>query len=293
MNNHGLIISSFGRQFIVELDGKTYQAVTRSKKTEYVVGDVVKLDIINQEQAQIMDLIPRQNLVYRSDRNRSKIIASNIHQIIIVVAIKPNFNPAFLDSCLISAETSGIKPLILVNKMDLAESAEFAQQLEDLYVKQLGYSLIKISASKDCGALIPWLENKRSLLIGQSGMGKSTITNIICPEAGARVKEITKYETSGAHTTTNATLYHINQTSDLIDCPGLQEFGLFHIEADQLAEYFPEMRDLLGQCKFMNCRHLQEPNCAVSQAVKNGKINPERYAFYQRLAENLKTKKNY
>ena len=79
----------------------------------------------------------------------------------------------------------------------------------------------------------------------------------------------------------------------MIDCPGLQEFGLFHIEADQLAEYFPEMRDLLGQCKFMNCRHLQEPNCAVSQAVKNGKINPERYAFYQRLAENLKTKKNY
>ena len=294
MHCQGLIVSSFGRQFIVETaTNERYNAVTRGKKTEYVVGDRVMLDIINQQQAQISELIPRRNLVYRSDRNRSKIIASNVDQIIIVCAIKPNFNRGFLDSCLLSAESSGIKPLIVINKIDLPESLAFSAEIIQLYQHTLGYPVITLSATHDCHELQPYLLNQSSLLIGQSGMGKSTITNAICPAANTRIGDITKYETSGAHTTTNATLYHIDTNSQLIDCPGLQEFGLFHIELDQLAEYFPEMRNHLGQCKFMNCRHLQEPQCLIRQLVEDGTIDTARYAFYQRIAAALKTKKLY
>lgn len=296
MQATGLIVSSYGRQYIVEtLDNnkQRYNAVTRAKKNEYVVGDNVILDLINQEQAQIIELIPRRNLVYRSDRNRSKIIASNINQIIIVCAVKPNFNRGFLDSCLLSAESSGIKPLIVINKIDLAESQPFITEITSIYQQTLGYPIVQLNATDNCRELEPYLANSSSLLIGQSGMGKSTITNTVCPEANTRIGDITKYETSGAHTTTNATLYHLDKNSSIIDCPGLQEFGLFHIELDQLAEYFPEMRNYLGRCKFMNCRHLQEPQCLIRQMVEDGKIDSARYAFYQRIAEALKTKKSY
>lgn len=289
----GLIVSSYGRIFIVEVNGKNYEAVTRGKKTEFVVGDKVLVNLSNQQQAQIQELVPRQNLVYRSDRNRSKIIASNLQQIIIVIAVKPNFNLGFLNSCLLSAESSQIEPLIVINKMDLVESPEFAAKITKLYHETLGYKILKLSALENCADLKPHLEGRRSLLIGQSGMGKSTITNQIHPEAKAKTAEITKYETSGCHTTTSAALYHLDDKSDLIDCPGLQEFGLFHIDIQQVAEFFPEMRNILGQCKFSNCRHLQEPQCAIRAAAENGIIEHSRYAFYQRLTENLKTKKSY
>lgn len=289
----GVIISSFGRQYIVEANSQHYQTVSKGKKTEYVVGDKVELKIINSQQAQIMDLIPRNNLIYRSDQNRSKMIASNLNQIIIVVAIKPNFNINFLNSCLLAAESSGIKPVILINKYDLPETAEFALQLTKVYTNILGYESITQSALTNCDRLQPYLQGKCSLLIGQSGVGKSTITNQICPTANARTGEIAKYENSGCHTTTNATLYHINENSQLIDCPGLQEFGLFHLELSELAEYFPDMRDYLGKCKFNNCIHVSEPNCAVIDALNNGNIQEQRYIFYKNLCERLKTKKNY
>lgn len=291
--HHGLIVSSYGRQFIVEYQGQQYQAVTKGKKTEFVVGDKVKLNLINDKQVQIMELIPRENLIYRSDLNRSKIIASNLDQIIIVIAVKPNFNQNFLDSCLICAESSQITPLILINKMDLIESAEFASKIQQLYGDELGYPILELSAVDNCQQLMPYLTGKRNLLIGQSGVGKSTITNQIFPEAKARTAEITKYETSGSHTTTSAALYHIAENTDLIDCPGLQEFGLFHLELTEFAEYFPDLRNYLGQCKFNNCVHLNEPNCAILAALKAGKIQAHRYAFYKRITESYKLKKNY
>lgn len=291
--HHGLIVSSYGRQFIVEYQGQQYKAVTKGKKTEFVVGDQVKLNLINDQQVQILELIPRENLIYRSDQNRSKIIASNLDQIIIVIAIKPNFNQNFLDSCLICAESSEITPLILINKMDLPESAEFAKKIQQLYGQELGYSILELSAVDNCQQLAPHLNGKRNLLIGQSGVGKSTITNQVFPKANARTAEITKYETSGSHTTTNAALYHIATDTDLIDCPGLQEFGLFHLEITEFAEYFPDLRNYLGKCKFSNCLHLNEPNCAITAAVKTGLIQAHRYAFYKRIAESYKLKKCY
>lgn len=291
--HNGLIVSSYGRQFIVEYQGKQYNAVTKGKRTEFVVGDQVKLNLINDKQVQILELIPRENLIYRSDQNRSKIIASNLDQIIIVIAVKPNFNQNFLDSCLICAESSNITPLILINKMDLPESLEFAKKIQQLYGIELGYPILELSAVGNCQQLTPYLAGNRNLLIGQSGVGKSTITNQIFPEAKARTAEITKYETSGSHTTTSAALYHIAPETDLIDCPGLQEFGLYHLEITEFAEYFPDLRNYLGKCKFNNCIHLNEPHCAITAAVKSGAIQTHRYAFYKRITEGYKLKKSY
>jgi ribosome biogenesis GTPase len=293
MKQQGLVINSHGRFFNVEANGKVYQSTAKGKKTEFVVGDIVAIDIINDSQASITDLVPRNNLIYRSDHYRSKIIASNLSQLLIVIAVKPNFNIGFLDSCLICAESSAIKPVIVINKMDLPESAEFAQKLTGLYANVLGYEIIRLSALNNCEQLDDYLKNQRTLLIGQSGVGKSTITNQICPEANAKTGEIAKYETSGRHTTTHATLYHIDENSDLIDCPGLQEFGLYHLEIDKVAWYFPEIRDHLGNCKFHNCLHLNEPGCQIKTMLNENLIDSNRYAFYCRLVNNLKTKKNY
>ncbi|MEN9947068.1 MAG: ribosome small subunit-dependent GTPase, partial [Pseudomonadota bacterium] len=187
-----LIVSSYGRQFIIEIEGKLYEAVTKGKKTEFVVGDIVLATVSNSVQAQIQQLVSRRNLLYRSDLNRSKIIASNLDQLLIVVAVKPNFNLSFLNSCLICAEAEKITPIIIVNKMDLPESALFAEKLANLYQDKLNYQLIKLTAYDDCQTLQPLLQGKQSLLIGQSGMGKSTITNQIYPPAQTKTATITK-----------------------------------------------------------------------------------------------------
>jgi ribosome biogenesis GTPase len=288
---HGLIISSYGRQFIVEVAGQTYTAVTKSKKTDYVVGDIVQVTIINNQQAQINDLWgERHNLVYRSDHNRSKLIASNITQLLIVVSSKPAFSSYFLNACLLSSEANAIKPIIVLNKIDLPESSLLAQELEGLYVKQLGYSVITLNATKGCASLRQILLGQQNLLIGQSGVGKSTITNQLIPMANTRTGAISSTDERGCHTTTNAKLYHLDDDTTLIDCPGLQEFGLYHLEIDQLANYFPELRERIGQCRFRNCRHLNEPGCSIITAMQIGEIAPTRLSFLQNLTRSLMNK---
>lgn len=269
------------------MNGITYQAVSRAKKTEYVVGDVVQLDIINSKQAQILDLLPRTNLVYRTDNNRSKLIASNIDQILIIIAVKPNFNIQFLNNCLIFAEYSDIPPVIIINKSDLSESANFIVEIKTLYQDKLKYPVIELSALSDCHEIHALLQHKRSLLIGQSGVGKSTITNQIIPTANTRTAALAVSENSGCHTTTNAALYPIGTDASLVDCPGMQEFGLYDIPPERLHEYFPEFRALIGQCKFTNCRHLSEPGCAVTAAYAAGQIDKTRYFALQNLTEKL------
>ncbi|HLX53889.1 MAG TPA: ribosome small subunit-dependent GTPase A, partial [Aquella sp.] len=161
------------------------------------------------------------------------------------------------------AESANIRPYIVVNKSDLTESAAFLQQINKLYHDKLGYAVISLSAKTNCDSLVSLLKNEQSLLIGQSGVGKSTITNRIIPQAFTSVNDITKSENSGRHTTTNATLYHIDKTSSIIDCPGLQEFGLYHLSVEELPELFPELRTYINKCRFRNCRHLNEPDCAI------------------------------
>lgn len=287
----GIIINSFGRGFIVKAQNNLeYNCVTRGKKTEFVVGDIVEISIINDSQAQINRLISRKNLVYRSSLNRTKIIASNVDQLLIVIAIKPNFNPQFLDRALIFAESEEITPLIIVNKYDLKLSRDFFRHIEEQYSKTLNYKVIKLSTfdKKLLTELKDNLSNKQSLLIGQSGVGKSTIINHLIDYTQTKTGEISKSEASGCHTTTNASLYYIDNNSTLIDCPGLQEFGLMHLKGHDLTQYFPELKDLPVACRFNNCRHLKEPECKMNWAYMQNLITEERFKVFKQLNEEVK-----
>ena len=225
--------------------------------------------------------LTRKTLLYRSNAFKSKILAANVTQIIIVLATQPSFYEALLNRCLIAAEAANIKPLIVLNKCDLADSNEAKQKLA-LYTS-LGYQVLTLSAKEDISALKPYLQGEASILVGQSGMGKSTIINALLPNEDVRTREVSHTLDSGKHTTTAAHLYHIDEYSQLIDSPGLQEFGLHHLSTDELEHAFIEFRPFLGKCRFNNCKHLQEPDCAIKDAVSSGQVTSERLAIYQML----------
>lgn len=227
------------------------------------------------------------------DHNRSKIIASNIDSLFIVIAAKPNFNINFLNSCLIFAESAEIPAVIIINKLDLVETQELVKQVENLYSQQLHYSVLKISALDDCSNLISQLQNKRTLLLGQSGVGKSTLINKLIPNAMTRTGIISKSEASGCHTTTNATLYQLDSTTSIIDCPGLQEFGLYHLQLENLVYYFPELQPYINKCKYRNCKHTHETQCAIKDAFADSAIDVMRYNFFQALSAKLANKSKY
>jgi ribosome biogenesis GTPase len=281
----GQIIKSHGRRFIVEVDGRLYDCTTRGKRVDYACGDIVDVIIQNQEQAVIEAAQERRSLLYRQDDWKTKLIAANVTRILFVIAAVPTPSEELLNRCLLAAEAYDIDPVIVVNKSDLPETAALLEKLEPY--RQLGYKLVTVSAKQDSSVLLPLLAGQTSVLVGQSGMGKSTLTNALLPHAAARVGDISEALDSGRHTTTHATLYHLDAESQLIDSPGLQEFGLKHLEAPDLIHYFPELRRLIGQCRFHNCTHRQEPGCAVKQAAAEGAITPFRFDFLQRLTNTL------
>ncbi|SCK27242.1 ribosome small subunit-dependent GTPase A [Vogesella sp. LIG4] len=281
MKQAGQIIRSYGRRFIVESGERTYDCTSRGKRVDYACGDRVDITVLNNEQAVIEGLQPRHSLLYRQDDWRTKLIAANVTRIFFVTAAVPSPSEELLNRCLLAAEAADIDPVIVVNKSDLPETTAWLNKLQPY--QQLGYKLVTLSAKQGADALRPLLQGETSVLVGQSGMGKSTITNALLPEAAARVGEISTALDAGRHTTTHAALYHLDADSQLIDSPGLQEFGLSHIGATELAGLFPEMRDYLGHCRFHNCTHRQEPDCAIKQASKAGHIRPMRLELLQKL----------
>ena len=282
----GQIIRSHGRRFVVETEAREYDFTTRGKRVDFACGDRVEILIQNQEQAVIEALCERRSLLYRQDDWRTKIIAANVTRILFVTAAVPTPSEDLLNRCLIAAEAAEIDAVIVVNKADLPETAAYMQALEAY--RSLGYQMVTLSAKQDISALTPWLEGQTCVMVGQSGMGKSTLTNALLPAALARTAEISTSLDTGRHTTTHATLYHLNANSHLIDSPGLQEFGLKHIKASDLIYYFPEMRPLIGQCRFHNCSHRAEPGCAIKEATASGGIRPYRLNLLQRLIDQLK-----
>jgi ribosome biogenesis GTPase len=198
-----------------------------------------------------------------------------------VVAPGPAFHEDLVNRCLAAAEHGGIAAAIALNKADLPQSAAALQALE-IY-RRLGYRVIALSAKRDLSPLLPCLQGRTSVLVGQSGMGKSTIINALLPEASVRVAEISAALDSGRHTTTHTRLYHLDAVSHIIDSPGLQEFGLHHVDAPDLAQAFIEFRPFLGRCRFRNCRHVTEPGCAIAAACADGKISVRRLESYRDL----------
>jgi len=289
----GLVVAAFGRRFLVEsADGRIRDCVTRGKRNDYACGDRVTIMAQDDSHGVINSCAPRQTLLYRSDHWKQKLIAANVTQMVMVVAPVPSFDLNVVDCCLAAAEHAGIQPLIVLNKADLPESAKSETALA-LYTA-MGYRLLKLVATQGVDALRPQLTGQRSVLVGESGMGKSTILNRLLPHAAAVTQDVSAALGTGKHTTSHARLHHLDNASDIIDTPGVQAFGVHHLGVADLAAAFVEFRPYLGQCRFRDCRHLEEPGCALVAAHEAGAITTRRLAAYRRLAaENLRQQKKF
>ena len=282
--------AAYGKRYGVEISdadvARQISCVTRGKKTDLACGDRVEIKLTETSEGVVERSLPRSSLLYRSNAYRSKMLAANVTKVIIVLATTPSFYEALLNRCLIAAEAAGIEVLIVLNKCDIAERSpgQHNEAMEKLALySSLGYQVQPLSAKLDIAPLRQWLGGHVSVLVGQSGMGKSTIVNALLPDLQVRTQEVSEVLDSGKHTTTAAHLYHLDAESDLIDSPGLQEFGLNHLDIEQLEHAFIEFRPYLGKCRFNNCRHMKEPDCAIIGAVEQGSISAKRLAYYQEL----------
>lgn len=284
----GLVTAAHGRRYRVEVaPGSVIECMTRGKKSDIACGDRVQF-ARSGDGGVIEKVEPRRTLFYRSDARRQKLIAANVTQIIVVIAAEPAYSDDLVNRCLVGAEHAGIAAAIVFNKVDLPAATEGMRGLH-LY-RQLGYDVVPLSAKQDLAPLRAQLAGQTSVLVGQSGMGKSTIINGLLPGAAARVAEISVALNSGRHTTTHAEIYHLDADSHIIDSPGLQEFGLHHLSQEDAAHAFVEFGPWLGQCRFRNCAHDAEPGCAILAAAKRGEISPRRLSSYHRLSQELSRK---
>ena len=288
----GLVVASSGHQYLVEAEHQSWQCVGRGKRLVAACGDIVALTQSSQTQAVIENVLPRRNLLYRSVAHRSKLIAANVDQVMIVVAPEPAYHELLLNRCLVAANAAGIATILCLNKNDL--SLPFAQLQQKLSpYEPLVNHLVAVSAHNDFDALRPLLENKITVLVGQSGMGKSSLINALIPGCNSRIGEISQALDSGRHTTTGAHLHHVDVSSHLIDSPGMQVFGLNHIDSQQLDGLFPDFAPYIGHCRFSNCRHHHEPDCAVRHALEENKILSSRYNAYLDILHELDNHPTY
>ncbi|MES2758727.1 MAG: ribosome small subunit-dependent GTPase A [Pseudomonadota bacterium] len=282
----GTIIAAHGRHYLADVDGRKLQCVTRGKKTNIAVGDVVNLKMTSEDQAVIESIAERKTLLYRSDQYKSKLLAANLTRLFIVVATEPGFADDLISRSLVAAEAAGIEAHLILNKTDVADLLPKARERLLAYTS-LGYPLHEVSARANpehaVATLMPLLEGESSIFIGQSGMGKSSLINLLVPDADIAVREISAALDTGKHTTTFTRLYALGDGASIIDSPGFQEFGLYHLSEGMLERAFVEFKPYLGGCKFYNCRHLIEPQCAVLTAVAEGKIAKFRHTLYGQL----------
>ncbi len=281
----GRVVADFGREFLVELADRRQLVCTRKgKKQDATCGDFVEVRLTGSAQGSIERLGTRRNLLYRSDQWREKTLAANVDQVVILLAPKPPFSEAFLNLSLVACEAARLPVIVALNKSDLPEHGVALKSLA-IYEK-IGYTIISMSAKFDTAQpLLPHLDRKLTLLVGQSGMGKSKTVNALVLSDVARVGELTASLESGAQTTTFSRFYRLDKDTAIIDTPGFQSFGLFHLTEDQIGEAMREFRPFLGSCKFNDCSHMSEPGCAIIAASKKKAISPERLSFYQVLIE--------
>ena len=279
-----LVTGDFGREYLAELADRTQLVcVRKGKKQDVACGDEVEVSITSPGHARIDAIHERRNVLFRTDAWRQKTLAANIDQAIVIVAPRPTFSETFLYMCLVACDAAQIAPIIMLNKKDLPEFEVARKSLAHL--EEIGYDVLPMSAKFDIEPLRAYLQGKTTLLVGQSGMGKSRTVNNLVMRDVAKEGEISEALDSGKHTTTYTRLYHLDEESSIMDSPGLQSFGLFHLNDDDIAFAMPEFRPFIGTCKFNNCLHLTEPGCAVIKAVEQKKIHPPRMAFYQALIE--------
>lgn len=277
----GLVITRYGQRLLVESEsGDIFQCTGRQNIELSVAGDQVIFQPINEKEGVVTALVKRDNQLERSH----KIIASNIDQLWLVVATEPHYQFEMIDSYLIVAEYSNLPINIIVNKVELNNNQKRLEKDFSIYT-EIGYSVVYISVKEqtNLGILKSMLDDKSHIFLGQSGVGKSSLINELIPELNLRVKEISKKSKLGKHTTTNTTLYHIPSGGDLIDSPGIREFQLDNLTNKQILNGFIEFKPFIGSCKYRNCVHINEPDCAIKNAINTGQINHKRYQNYLNL----------
>lgn len=302
IEREGRVAAHFGRSLEVESrDGdqiSLHRCHLRANLEGLVTGDRVIWREASDGSGVVVARGERRSVLERPDaQNQLRPVAANIDQILIVFAAEPEPHPNLIDRYLVAAESTGIPPVLVLNKSDLLPAT--GGELRDMLARygDLGYALIEASARDDHGlsALLTQLSGRTSVFVGQSGVGKSSLIDRLLPDETLRIGALSTDTRKGKHTTTTARLYPLPHTpvldgasqGDLIDSPGIREFGLRHLDERELAEGFIEFRPYLGRCRFRDCRHRQEPGCALIQAVEQGNIHAQRFASFQRIRDDI------
>jgi len=302
------VYKSTGSWYIVQDEnGKVFNARIKGKfkidnitsTNPVAVGDFVLADMENELEntVTITDIADRKNYITRSsphNRNQHHIIASNLDQSLLFATLKePKTSLGFIDRFLITSEAYHVPSILVFNKSDLYKEKELSRfnEIKVIY-EAIGYKVLLMSIEKNIGVeeVKNLLKDKTTLLSGHSGVGKSSFINIIFPDLRLKTQDVSGWSGKGLHTTTFAEMFNLSFGGRLIDTPGIRELGLVDIPKHELSHYFPEMRTLINQCHFNNCMHINEPDCAVKDAVNSGAVHPDRYYSYLNILDSIEKK---